>query len=434
MNLFSIDTIGVVPVNHAEYRDPTLVNIYLASLQTLQNVLTAGQTPGYQATINDYDTIMAAIQQLSDLAHNGVYSDSTRTTTYINLDMAQDLDSVMRTLQTAGIPPPSDVNLTEAQQIQLVKNWQSLAGFGYNDIFNQAIRLVSAYTVTDPTSGRQIVIDPRETDGRTLQSMIEINYIGTCNQVLATNLTSLQSALHITSSVVGLLTYLQNFANAQLAIPSKSPFVMPQSAIDAGSLVDFKKAYSGAAGNYFSQIFPSVINTPSDAPKKLYDIRLELGKQLLRLPGGQNPATASTGTLANAVYKVVKDISAMYTAIFQRILNLPSAEYPSTVRFNTPSVLYGLNIGLFNQFYSPAVYLWCIDGQNLAAGADPLTVGAIQNNLSQAINNAENLNGSQKDSVKNYLYLYQQFYQSASAILTYVNQTLVSMGKKTRKK
>jgi len=414
---FSIESIGLVTVNPAEYRDPTLVNQYLSNMYVLKKVLDRAQTPSYVTTTADYDAVIAAVQNLTVLAKDGIVNGSGASTfvSYLNADMAQDLDNVMRTLNVVGLPPPPSIALSDTEKVQLIKEWQSLSGFGFNTIINSAISRVDTFTTVDPTTHQVIVVHP--SSGRTLQSMLELEYIRTSNDMLTTNLNSLQSALDITGGIVDVLTSLQNLANQQ-SVTTKNPFVMPT----ATDLATFKKLYSAAASAYFTQLFPQA-NLLGSAAGQLYGLKLALGSKLALLPSGAYAAAAPAGTLANSIYKVLKDISDQFVATSQMVPNPNFAN------------LYQTNLPLFNQYYSLSAYNWVSDGQTTAittSGAQG-KMGAIQGNLAAAISNTENLNETQRDDVRRYLYIFQEFYKSASTMLQLITDAIQKMGKNINK-
>lgn len=67
---------------------------------------------------------------------------------------------------------------------------------------------------------------------------------------------------------------------------------------------------------------------------------------------------------------------------------------------------------------------WIIDG--LANQSDSFS-GKIQENLGSAITSAQSLNDQQKEETRRFLFLFEEFYKSASAILTKITQILEKM-------
>ena len=79
--------------------------------------------------------------------------------------------------------------------------------------------------------------------------------------------------------------------------------------------------------------------------------------------------------------------------------------------------------GLPNQ----SVYGWIMDGQSATSGGAVSSSGKIQNDITQAITSGQNLNTTLSQKTQQYLFVFQQFYQSASGILTTINQFIQQM-------
>jgi len=78
----------------------------------------------------------------------------------------------------------------------------------------------------------------------------------------------------------------------------------------------------------------------------------------------------------------------------------------------------------FNGFYN-----WLIDGYD---AKDVSKQGTYQTDITTAITAGESLNDQQKQSVTNYLYLFQQYYQSAANILSALTQIIEKMAQSIR--
>lgn len=70
-----------------------------------------------------------------------------------------------------------------------------------------------------------------------------------------------------------------------------------------------------------------------------------------------------------------------------------------------------------------AIISWLKDNY----GSSNNRAGAIQTDISQAINSAQSLNTTQQEKVKRYLFVFEEFYKSASAVLTAINQIITHM-------
>ncbi|WP_068467233.1 hypothetical protein [Candidatus Protochlamydia phocaeensis] len=440
---YNITGIGPVPSNVAEYTTGEVQQKYLQYVNILKQIFDKradNPDPNSQTlTASDYTTLITTLQNLKTLAQNGATDPLSGAQFYLTSDMAIDLDLILRSLSASGINVDSFIGDPQAQ-MNAMKNWQSLAGFGVEDILTQA---------TSITGGT-----------RTLQSMIELEYVKEGNDLLSTTLGGLQDQLTTTQGILDTLTVIQNIANqitvmnpGDFAFPPQTDGQIPSSAIhQLDSLIgnnlygtwttdvatakaqalanhtsfstemaklhaasDIIKNYVGndsthfintykiMASAQFRQIFPTASPT-STAANDLLNAKQKLMQELADLEK-QNPgATRSTaGSLASFIYRVALDVSSHFSGI------------------NTQ----GMSSAALKTALSAAVSAWILDNQNQKAGSQAAnSAGSIQNNLTQAISAGESLNDQQKQLVQNYMFIFQQFYQSASDVLQKVNQVI----------
>jgi len=69
---------------------------------------------------------------------------------------------------------------------------------------------------------------------------------------------------------------------------------------------------------------------------------------------------------------------------------------------------------------------WVYDGYS-ASNQDGIESGNFQRNLTGAITAAQNLNDTQKEDLRRFMYLFEQFYKSASAILQAIDRMVNKM-------
>lgn len=147
--------------------------------------------------------------------------------------------------------------------------------------------------------------------------------------------------------------------------------------------------------------------SPQDVLKTVIQLRLDLAVELTKLdklnppgPNGRDP-----NSLAGKIAIVLND--------------LETAMGPLPLDFSNPNALATVITGLEN---------WIIDNQNAAsgtAGAD--TAGDFQRNLTAALTAATNLNDRQKEEFRRYMFVFEEYYKSASAILSKLNQIIERM-------
>lgn len=437
--------IGTCYVQFTEYVTSDVLYDYGQQMGTLKTLLDSTQAP----SAAEYDSLMNAINALKDLAMNGKVETSggNQYNSYITPQMATSINQVMLSLQTAGIPPATTP--TPQQKIDLLTTWQSLSSYGVETILTNALIVVQQATQTvdpkviDPATGQPMVV--AIPIGRSLQSMVELEYVKAGNDLIFNQLTNMQNALSITQGIIGTLTSLKNISNLiRVSLPS-TPYSIPS----AGTLVSvtywstvtlfplhqvqvtkmvpmgnvdpdtFKKFYEKSASAYFSQLFPTALPTGTTAAD-LFHTKMLLSAQLTALQLS-NPAQqiTSKSALASYIHQVIADISAQFSAIGIPA-HLAGIGYSGTLQ----SLLQS-NPSLFATTFKSAAVSWILDGSHSILAADRNSkAGNIQNDLGLAISNAQNLNDNQKDTVQRYLYIFQQFYKSASAILQAIENAI----------
>lgn len=470
---FTIEGIGTVPSNRAEYTSGAVLKKYLDNIAILAGIYNHREgVPGAPSTTlssGEFNQLMDALNRLKDLALNGSTDGNPPLTFYLTAEMAINLDMVLKSLKAVGIMPGLASDYPENIKVQLLSEWQSLAGFGVQAIMNAAANVSSSST-------------------RTLQSMVELEYVKQGNELLATKFNNLEESLRVTQGVLDSLAIVQGIAN-QITVTNRGDFAFPpqntaqipassiatlqaifdnirggntsgdpnnvyykmanftnkynsdvaaaqQAAIDhntsfstelarmtnasdafnsvlqnnwgsagggksnsttSNTIQYYTQIYKAVASAQFSQVFPTATPT-STAASELLAAKQQLYQKLINLERIAPANTRSTeGTLANFIYKVVSDISTAF-------LN---------VNPNNSTAL------------KDAVSKWILDNQNQKiSSAAANSAGSIQDRVTQAIKAAESLNDQQKEDVRNFQFVFEQFYKSATAVLQKVTQII----------
>ncbi|MCE2983599.1 MAG: hypothetical protein LW832_08545 [Parachlamydia sp.] len=472
---FTIEGIGSVPSNRAEYTSGAVLKKYLENVAVFKEVF--DKRLGNSLVPSDFEDVVNALVELRDLALNGATDGNPPLTFYLTAEMAVNMDMIFKSLKAVGITPDS-TGFTDVDKIELLRNWQSLAGFGVQALLNAAANVSTNST-------------------RTLQSMVELEYIKQGNDLLALKFTALEESLRVTQGILDSLGIVQGISNqitvtnrGNFAFPPKTDADIPSAAIGAiqsalikilsdatpdvagGSLTlripsftqsfnnsitaakaaalangttlsvelgqltaasdiindvighDWSDAaakgvsvesitiqyytqiYKAMASAQFRQVFP--IATPtSTAATELVAAKQKLYERLLTLEEISPANTRSVeGTLANFVYKVVLDISNAFKNIN------PAALTPTQLASALKS----------------AVSTWIIDNQDQKISSSlAVQTGSIQDRITQAIKAAQSLNDTEKENVRNYQFVFEQFYKSASAVLQKVTQIIEKM-------
>lgn len=248
----------IVSVPYSVNPSANLLSQYNALTQDIKALLSA---PG---TVTNSENQLA--QDIGTLLHLSQYGDGSGS--FFNTNMQTNISLLAASLTASGAPsytinPNGDgsysVGITD---ITFWQTWRSLALSS-----NLLSSLLSQTVTTTPT--------------RSLQAMVELNYVKLGNEMLAGQLSGLQQALETTQTVLDTLTGLQNIHN-QLVVSTKIPFStffvisngmkvstwqwtnpITQQVFGGQSGLGFQAAYKYYASAYFNAtVAPSVAIPP----------------------------------------------------------------------------------------------------------------------------------------------------------------------------
>lgn len=453
----AITNVGAIYINLSEYLGWDVLNAYNTYVTQLKSIYdNRNSNPDNTSSLTpaDYDTVINDIQQLADLAQNGItvttgkdlQGNDQSFVSRINGDQGVTLDMIMRSLKAVGITPSSSTSIPDDEKVAALESWQSLGGYGVEAILQHAVQILPKQSEFVTSDGLVV----QQMPPRTLQSLVEIDYVKGANDIISSQLSSLEEAQQTTKSTLDTLTIVQNIAN-QIQASNKQPnFVFPPnvsilySSAAAHEVADhiglmnfapighpnsseaydiwksdiahgtnnfippandtfdqfdgsyFSHVYQLTASAYFTQVFASALGD-AESGRQLLTAKHSLSAELLSLEA-QNPASNRnvSGTLANAVYVVIQDINKYMGAL--------------STTSSDQNLTFGVN-------------RWIIDTQNLPPdqGGD---VTDVENHISQALQIGENLNTTQTEDVKRYLYIFEEFYKSAASILQTMSQLI----------
>jgi hypothetical protein len=172
--------------------------------------------------------------------------------------------------------------------------------------------------------------------------------------------------------------------------------------------------FDSVAQDIFGQPIDPVVDfkgrTDQDVLNSLLSIRIKLAEQLTKLDQLNPPPAAGRdpNSIGAKISDVLQDIE----------IYLPSS---LNINANGPLMLQGLR-------------RWILDNLDKHSNSGTLadqnaakTAGDIQRNLQEAITSATNLNDTQKEDLRRYMFIFDEFYKSASALLTRITQILEKM-------
>jgi len=290
-----------------------------------------------------------------------------------------------------------------------------------------------------------------------LQSLVELIYVKEGNKLIAREMGRLDVALQAAQGSLDVLTEIQNLHN-KIAVPSSMSFA---------STFPFRFNLDNQSFVVPRWSITSTIQVPVDyyvgVPLVLiqsYRLSTHV-TTVFRDPGVLPPAFVVSGptnhsftingrdsyrsaynTLASAYYVpidpvVLGNMSAIFGYMTQmetqkqRLSNFMRSlsGLPSNLRAGAESLR-----GRLSTVYaslpansSSAFEKWVLDGNQLHGVAGVEKAGSIQKDINIAISAAQSLNSAQNQDVRKFTFQFQQFMQSAAAILTALNQIFRSM-------
>lgn len=318
---------------------------------------------------------------------------------FLTVEMAQAVDQIIKTLIAAGaqidnsVYPPS-VTVTP----EVVKNWKNLVA--NSDMIRQIVQFAVS------SAGEQ---------NRTLQALVELVYVRTGNELLTENLSRLESALSTTKDALSTLSSLQELHNKIQVTHVSETFVSfasqnysegvnrPNQFLDGSNFPGIAQQASA----FFQALDPTVPATSITASDRasFLNLRNELALQISALSrttplvNGQE----DSGSLLGMIRKVYNNI--------QGALSAAGGE--------------GSDANVTN-----AIQRWILDNEQVnttTASFGGLEAGTVQRNITSALSAGQSLNDTQKEEVRRYLFVFEEYYKSASAILTKITQLIERM-------
>lgn len=404
----SISGIGTPIYAEYDYTDPSVAAEYYDQISILNAILNR-DTSTSPITATDVANVNAALAALQTLAINGLSANSTANIVppvvtmkqyFLTSQMATNLDLLYRSFEAVGATgsPPS-LNLTQLTQ------WKDLSTV--SPVITDVLRAATYAAASN----------------RSLQSLIELEYVKTGSDLIGDKLSGLNDALTITNSVLNSLANLQDIRN-RMVVTTPSGYTLPTSAMinpdsdGSGGIhaADIMSAYRAAASLYFNQIVvprvsPSLITggATTAAGDTVYNSLLAIQRSLLAFIPQLSGIIGSAGlidssSLYNRIKKISSDLSAMFQTAGQPAATLTSA----TDKAN-------------------ALQTYLLDNNVSAFFVTGRSAGDGQSNLSFGVTAAQGLNDTQKEDVRRFLNVFEEYYKSASAILQRISQMIEKM-------
>lgn len=240
----------------------------------------------------------------------------------------------------------------------------------------------------DPIIGSSggILIHQSDLDAHSEQALIELAYVQTANEVLSSSMASLENALGTTQKVMDTLTGLQNLHN-KITVSGKG-------SLDPSAYQGTSAEYQAAASGFFgTPLVPSFTGAGAQFNSDIKRLKANLTSEIAQLSG--------------------------FTPLVNGQLD------PNSLLAKCKAILTDL-AGIEN---SPAKQAaWVLDNYDALTGTTgSASAGKIQQNLTNAITAGQSLNDTQKQTVQQYLFLFEEYYKSASSVLQAISQLISKM-------
>jgi hypothetical protein len=243
-----------------------------------------------------------------------------------------------------------------------------------------------------PVSSTAIIIS-QESSAHTLQAFIELIYVKTANDTLVAQMASLETALSTTQSAMDTLTRLQNLHNLAVVKP-KGTF--PSAAFGSGTTIS---SYKTASSAFFAtpisiSVSFAAVSGIAGFQTQMQAIKSQLTSEIASLSG-------TTPLISGR-----EDSNSLLAKLRIVLKNINDTNAAGTLSGATA---------------------WVTDNYNKAATAGVVSAGLIQQHITNAITAGQSLNTTQTESVRNFLYLFEEYYKSASAVLQAITQIIQKM-------
>lgn len=405
---------------------------------------TTDATPGIDVgdatavTAADAEAMTTAMNNLIFLAENGLthsvdQQDPLNTTKpqqtyYLTVDMLRDLELLIKSLRSAGWDGAGSP-ITE----DIAELWRSMAP-SFQGIINS---LFESATIAN----------------RSIQSLVELEYVKTGNDVLSDQLEDLEGALKTTKDVLATLQELQVVHN-NITVEGKGMFKFFTSFnwrqfLTPASLEMLTSAEIDAFSTLFSPFHGNIFGIPANSLAKsqiriFVSIYGRAGSVFFGTPinplvptdlilDGNNLTTGLVGDLFKLRARLKDHLTELENTTPDEVKDDPNVRSESLLG-KLETVLKDINSRFAvdgstgalksSTALEEAVTAWLLDNYDKRSDAAITEVGKIQQNITFAITAGQSLNDTQKEEVRRFMFLFEEFYKSASAILTKISQIL----------
>jgi len=370
-------------------------------------------TTGQFKTTEEYDPTTGQV----------LYQAGTIRTT-MNRYMGETLDELIRTFRAAGWDPtdinePGTVPASTVYQIYVAYD-AGLNTYPILDIMDKAI-----VTANDATISEDVY-----TQSESLQQLLMVDYIARGNELLFTEMTKLKEAININQDILSYLNSLQDLMN------QKDPqhFIMQLQYL-AGATEEDENMWQTFEDETFNQELGTTCRISDTSAIDLY-VSILQGydpNDLLAIQpyvdGSQLTGTALSHAVGTAAGAFVDRGNDYFNGTIQQIIdNLDDLKAKLDEAAGT------VGSALSNQITTIRQDFYTLQQDAIDNGTNPIQLwirdyeagreGEFQSHLNDAVVSSQALNDTEREELRRVMFVYEEFYKSATAMLSRMTQLL----------
>ncbi|MCE5294288.1 MAG: hypothetical protein LLF94_06705 [Chlamydiales bacterium] len=336
----------------------------------------------------------------------------TSLTTTMDQYMAQGLDKLIRTLRAAGWDPISDPTNSANAQAAIAK----VTAISTSSVYNVAGVLHQAISAAAQT---HLIGNAARTDSMSIQQVLMVDYVSRGNEILFNEMQALKSAIDINQTALSYLNSLQDLMNQK--DPQK--FVMSLTDLNNVNINSSnpQSQYDTFEKNTYDQSLGTIsrLGVENSATYQDYFNHLSAGSI-----GSTSPLDAQVFAALNTAANQVASYSV--TTIITNLNYLASQITAQGGGSASSGLVQALNkvksdfVALQSTNQSTAIQKWIQDTQT----SDP---GSFQRDLSNAIVSSQSFNDTERENLREVMFVFEEFYKSATGLLSRLTQLIEKM-------
>jgi len=358
----------------------------------------SNSSPKHNPTIMNVQALIEHVQTLIGWMQNGYVVNGI--TYYAKEDMARHVEVLLKLFKAVGLDvtlDPTDGSLPWSEQVKAFQRWQATAEVG--TMMTRSVETVYS-----------------------LQRIVETDYVERGNRLIFEELEGLRIYMEQTKLALDVVTQIQNLHNMVEPVPldpfDQATYLQAKWFDENGKELSgdkLNRAYTDWWNNYCEAHFDYVEVQPDYGPNGEAGAWATMMKQTVRI----NAIIVKLGELAGLNINPALTVEQQVAQIEQLFHN-DEIEPGSLLE-----KLIQVEIELPKS--QGDLEAWLIDGLNDREGLSGETRGAIDRHLGEALTAGSNLNDEQKAEMRSIMFVFEEFYKSATAILSKVSQIIEKM-------